>query len=83
MAVATALPGPVAADVALPTQELGDLGLERGLHQETNAQMGHLFENLAEITVGGEQLVDVGADALDGGYSVRHGCGFPFCAYRA
>jgi hypothetical protein len=40
VAVAAALPGPLAADVALPAQELGHLGLEGGLDQETDAPGG-------------------------------------------
>jgi hypothetical protein len=83
VAVPAAFSGTITAHVALPTQELGDLGFEGGLHQEADAQMGHFLEDLAELTVGGEQLVDIGADAFYGGYSFRHGCGFPFFAYRA
>jgi hypothetical protein len=83
VAVAAAGAGPAASDVALPAQELGDLGLEGCLHQQADAQMGYLFEDLAEFTVGGEQAVDVGANALDGGYPFRRGCGFPSFACRA
>ena len=70
-------------EISRNQQELGDLGLEGRLHEQANAQVGHLLQDLAELTVGGEQLVDVGADALDGGYSFRHGCGFPFFACQA
>jgi hypothetical protein len=51
--------------IALPTQELGDLGLDCGLHQQAHSEPGHLFKHLAELTLGGEQVVDVSADALD------------------
>jgi len=83
VAVAAALAGAIATDVALPAQELGDLSLEGCLHEQANAQVSHLFPDLSELTVGGEQLVDVGAGALDGGYSFRHGRGFPFFACQA
>ena len=43
---------------------------------QAHAEPGHLLKDLAEVTIGGEQVVDVGADALDGGYSCGHGCGF-------
>jgi hypothetical protein len=83
VSIATAFSGTLASDIALPPQELSDLGFEGGLHQEAHAEMGHFLEDFTELTLGGEQLVDVGADALDGGYSFRHGCGFPFCACQA
>jgi hypothetical protein len=62
--------------VAIPAEKLGDLGLDGGLHEQAYAHAGHLLEDLAEVTFGGEQLIDVGADALYGGYSCGHGCGF-------
>ena len=83
MAVAAALSGTLAADVAVPSQELGDLGLEGTLHQKADAQVGHFFQDLAELTLGVEQLVDVGADALDGGYSFRHGLRVSFPCSQA
>ena len=55
----------LAMGVALPAQELGDLGLDGGLHQQAHPEPGHLFEHLAELTLRGEQVVDVSADALD------------------
>jgi len=66
--------------VAFPAQELGDLGLDGGLHEEAHADAGYLLQHVAEITLGGEQVVDVGADALDGGYSSGHGCGVLVCS---
>jgi hypothetical protein len=63
VAIADALP--VAAGVALPAQELGHLGLNGGLHHQPHAQPGDLLQHLAEFLLGGEQLVDLGADALD------------------
>ena len=83
VAVAAASVGSLTSDVAVPAQELGDLGLEGRLHQQADAQLGYLFEDLAEVAIGGEQLVDVGADALDGGYSVSTRVWVPFVACQA
>jgi hypothetical protein len=77
VAVAAALAISIPAGVTLTAQELGDLGLERGLHQQANSEAGNVFEDVAEVPVGSEQLVDVGADALDGRYSGGRGCGSP------
>lgn len=63
-----------AALVAVPAQELGHLGLEGGLEQEPRRQAGDLLEHMAEVTLGGEQLVNLCADALGGRYSCSHGC---------
>jgi hypothetical protein len=75
------LPGPeaIAVDVALPAQELGDLGLDGGLHQQAHAEARHLLQHDAAVTVRAEQFVDLGADELDGGHSRGHGCGFLLC----
>jgi hypothetical protein len=64
--VAVAIAGTVtlAAGVAVPAEELADLGLQRGLHHQPHTQPGDLLQDLAEVLLGGEQLVDLGADAL-------------------
>jgi hypothetical protein len=58
--------GVAGALVAVSAEELGDLGLQRGLEHEPDAGLGHVLEDLTEGLVGGEQVVDLGADALDG-----------------
>jgi hypothetical protein len=65
--VAVAIPGALAlpAHVAVAAQELGHLGLQRGLHDQPHAEAGDLLQDLAEVLLGGEQLVDLGADAFD------------------
>ena len=68
-AVAGAGPGRLgqsAALVAVASEELGDLGLERRLQQQPGSEAGHLLQGLAEGSLRGEQVVDVGADALGG-----------------
>jgi hypothetical protein len=65
--VAVAVPDalPLATLVAVAAEELADLGLQGGLHDQPHAQPGDLLQDLARLLVGGEQLVDLGADALD------------------
>jgi hypothetical protein len=77
VAVAVASSSTLAASVAVTAEELGDFHLQRGLQQQAGAEPGDVFQDLAEITVGGEQLVDLGADALHRGYSCGHGRGPP------
>jgi hypothetical protein len=55
-----------AALVAGPPQELLDLGLQGGLHQQPHAQAGDLLQDRGQVTIGREQLVDLGAGALGG-----------------
>ena len=62
--------------VALTAQELGNLGLDGGLHEQAHAEAGHLLQYVAELPLGTEQVVYLGADTLDGRYSYGHGCGF-------
>lgn len=57
--------GTLAMGVALAAHELGDLGLDGALHEQAHAEAGHLLQHLAQVTVGGEQVVDVDADALE------------------
>jgi hypothetical protein len=75
VAVADALP--LATLVAVAAEELADLGLQGGLHDQPHAQPGDLLQDLAKLLVGGEQLVDLGADALDSRQSWGHGRGPP------
>ena len=63
--VAAALADPFAVAVALTAQKLGDLGLDRGLHQQAHPEAGHLLQHLAQLPLGTEQVVYPGADALD------------------
>ena len=76
-----AVPGPRAGIlagrgplVAVPSQELGDLGLQGGLHQQLRPEPGHLLQDLWQRTVSSEQLVDVAVDTVGRRYSNRHGC---------
>ena len=50
-----------------------------GLHQHAHAEAGHLLQHLSEVTLGGEQVVDVGADALDRDTRVDTGVGSFLC----
>jgi len=46
--------------------------LAGGLEQQAGTQAGHLLQHLAEDSLGGEQVVYLGADALGGRYSCSH-----------
>src|SRR3974377_1212610 len=59
--------------LTVAAEELGDLGLQRGLHQPRRAEPGGLFQDLRELLARSEQLVNVAADTLGRGYSVWHG----------
>jgi hypothetical protein len=50
----------VATLVALPAQERVDLGLQSGLHHQPHADPGDVLQNRRVVTVGAEQLVDLG-----------------------
>src|SRR5690606_25115516 len=52
--------------VASPAEERVHLGFDGGLDDQAGAEPGDVFENLDEITIGGEQGVDLGADGLNG-----------------
>jgi len=71
-----AIPVTLTAGVAVPAQKLGDLGLQGGLQHQPYRQAGHLLEVLGQAApLGtGDQLVDLGTDALAGRYSCSHGC---------
>jgi hypothetical protein len=66
--------GQLGAGVAAPAEELGDLGLEGGLHQQLRAEPGHLLQDLRQRPVLGEQAIDVAVDTVGRRYSCRHGC---------
>jgi hypothetical protein len=59
--------------VAVAAEELGDLGFQRGLDHQTHTEAGGLLQRLGQRLTGGEQLVDLGADALGRGYWCGHG----------
>jgi hypothetical protein len=63
--VSAAAPSSLAVAVALPAQELGDLGLDRGLHQQTDTETGDLLQHLTQLPFGAEQVLYLGADAFD------------------
>jgi hypothetical protein len=63
--VAAARTDTLAVAVALPAQKLSDLGLDRGLHQQAHTDPGHLLQDLAQLPLGVEQVVYLGADALN------------------
>jgi len=46
-----ALSGSLAADVALPAQELGDLCLDGGLHHQAGSDPADLLQNLGEVAL--------------------------------
>jgi hypothetical protein len=66
VAVAVAGPSALTTGVALAAKELGDLSLQRRLEQQPGPQPSDILQHLTQITVGGKQLVDLGADALGG-----------------
>jgi hypothetical protein len=66
MAVAVARTGIGITLVAVPAEELGDLGFQRGLDHQSHAQPGGLLQRLGQRLAASEQLVDLGADALGG-----------------
>ena len=59
----------LAAATAVAAQELGDLRLEGDLKEERDAEPGYLLKDVAQLAAGAEELIDLGADALGGGYS--------------
>jgi hypothetical protein len=52
--------------VAGPAEGLGHLGLHRGLDDQAGAQAGDVLEDLDQVTVAGEQGIDLGTDAIGG-----------------
>jgi hypothetical protein len=61
--------------VPVAAEELGDLGLQGGLHQQLGAEPGHLLQDLRQRPVSSEQLIDVATDTVGRQYSVCHGRG--------
>jgi hypothetical protein len=57
----------ITAGVAVAAQELAHLGFHGGLHDQPHAQAGDLLQDLGEVLLGGEQLIDLGADTLHRG----------------
>jgi hypothetical protein len=60
-------PGRASAQAA--AQELGDLGFQRGLHQQLGAEPGDVLQDLRQRAALGEQLIDVVADTVCRRYS--------------
>ena len=58
--------------VTIPAEELSDLGLQRGLHQQLGTEPGDFLQDLRQRTILGEQLIDVVADTVSRRYSDRH-----------
>jgi hypothetical protein len=56
----------VTALVALSAQERVDLGLQGGLQHQPNAETGHILQDRCQVTVGAEQLIDLGAQPIGG-----------------
>jgi hypothetical protein len=64
--------------IPVPAGELGDLGFQRGLHQQLRAEPGDLLQDLRQRPVSGEQVIDMAVDTVGRRYSNRHGRGsFP------
>ena len=70
--------------VTVPAEELSDLGLQRGLHEQPRAEAGDVLQDLPQPLVMSKQLVDVAADALCRGYPLWHGRrSFPSMTWRS
>jgi hypothetical protein len=52
--------------LAGPAEELGHLGLHRGLDDQSGAKAGDILEDLDQVTVSGDQGIDFGTDAIGG-----------------
>jgi hypothetical protein len=66
MAVAIPRAGIGIALIAVPAEELAHLSFQRGLDHQAHAEAGSLLQRLGQRLAAGEQLVDLGADALGG-----------------
>ena len=64
VAVAVARPGVRVALVAVTAEEHADLGLQRALQHQPEAQASDLLQDLGKRLVGGEQLLDLAADTV-------------------
>jgi hypothetical protein len=65
VAVAIARPCVRVALVAVTAEEAADLDLRRSLQHQVDAQTGDLLQDLGKGLLGGEQLIDLGADTVD------------------
>jgi hypothetical protein len=65
VAVAKARPRVRVALVAVAAEEDADLGLQRALQHQADAQPGDLLQDLGKGLLGGEQLIDLGADTVN------------------
>src|SRR4030095_16152165 len=63
--------------VAVTCQLLADDLLHHALKGQPYRQPRDLLQDAQQLTVGREQLVDLGADGLGGRYSCSHGCRSP------
>src|SRR4029453_5384970 len=68
--------------VAGPTEELGHLHPQRGLDNQPGTEASDLLEHVDQVTIIGEQSVDLVADLLGGRYSSGHGRGSSFADWQ-
>lgn len=59
VAIAGAYPGSVTSGIPIPTQELGHLGFQRGLHQQAHAETADLLKDVRKIAIGRKQLINL------------------------
>ena len=60
---------PPGVGVSVPVVDVKVLRLEGDLKEERDAEPGYLLKDVAQLAAGAEELIDLGADALGGGYS--------------
>ncbi|WUE07822.1 hypothetical protein OHA25_03290 [Nonomuraea sp. NBC_00507] len=58
--------------VAGAAEEGVDLGFDGGLDDQAGAEPGDVLDDLDQVTIGGEQGIDLGTDGLDRRYSTGH-----------
>jgi hypothetical protein len=68
--------------VAGTAEELGYLRLQRGLDDQPSTEASDLLEHVDQVTVTGEQRVDLVADPPGGRYSSGHGRGSSFADWQ-
>jgi hypothetical protein len=83
VAVAAAGTGSLTVGVAFPAQELSDFGLDRGLDEQAHAEASDLLQDVGQVAVGGEEVVDVGADCASRGILGWTRVWVPFSACKA
>ena len=70
--------------VAVAAEELGDLRLQRGLHQQLRAKPGDVLQDLRQSSCPERIARRCGLDTVGRGYSVCHGRGsFPSMTWRS